>query len=96
MGIATRAETEFATDVARNISGVRKVVRMVEIISDQELANLKAQQPLTASDGSGSSSSSSSSSSHVPLPPMEPLPASPSSSPAAPPANTGVVATPVR
>jgi len=103
MGIATRRETDRATDVARSTSGVQKVVRMVEIISEQELADLKAQQPLSSMSASGSSSSTSSgsspapastssSSSRVPLPPMEPLPASPSSAPA----NSGVVATPVR
>ncbi|SCK35041.1 Osmotically-inducible protein OsmY, contains BON domain [Variovorax sp. HW608] len=100
MGIATRRETDRATDVARNTSGVQKVVRIVEIISDQELADLKAQQPLSSMGGSSSSSSgtsssttpASTSSSRVPLPPMEPLPASPSSAPA----NSGVVATPIR
>ncbi|MBO9516017.1 MAG: BON domain-containing protein [Variovorax sp.] len=99
MGIATRAETDRATDVARNTSGVQKVVRLVEVISDQELANLKAQQPLSSMGGSSSPAGgspstppASTSTSRVPLPPMEPLPASPSSAPA----SNGVVATPVR
>ncbi|MEJ8811508.1 BON domain-containing protein [Variovorax ureilyticus] len=107
MGIATRTETDRATDVARGTSGVKKVVRMVEVISDQELANLKAQQPLSQMNGSGSTStgsgssapastSSSTSTSRVPLPPMEPLPGSPSAAPAATPAASGVVTTPVR
>lgn len=102
MGIATRQETERATDVARNTSGVQKVVRLVEIISDQELANLKAQQPIpsgvstTSSSPSGSASTApaSTSSSRVPLPPMEPSPGS--GSPSAAPASSGVVTTPVR
>ena len=73
---------------------------IVEIISEQELADLKAQQPLSSTGGSSSGSSSgatpaSSSSSRVPLPPMEPLPASSSAAPAAPVSN-GVVTTPVR
>jgi osmotically-inducible protein OsmY len=106
MGIATRTETDRATDVARNTSGVRKVVRMVEIISDQDLANLQAQQPLNKLGTMGESSSSSpsqsassaapvssTSSSHVPLPPMEPLP-SPGS--VSQPASSGVVTSPVR
>ncbi|SEA68093.1 BON domain-containing protein [Variovorax sp. YR216] len=107
MGIATRTETDRATDVARGTSGVKKVVRMVEVISDQELANLKAQQPLSQVSGSGSSSSSgtsaapasssSTSTSRVPLPPMEPLPGSSSAAPpATTPASSGVVTTPVR
>ncbi|MBO9650957.1 MAG: BON domain-containing protein [Variovorax sp.] len=107
MGIATRRETDRATDVARNTSGVQKVVRMVEVIGEQDLANLKAQQPLSSlNSGSGSSTSGSSSapastsgstsSSRVPLPPMEPLPASGSAAPATVPASSGVVTTPVR
>lgn len=106
MGIATRRETDRATEVARSTSGVQKVVRIVEIISEQELANLKAQQPLSSMNGSSGSTSSSgtsssttpasTSSSRVPLPPMEPLPASPSSAPVVTPANSGVVTTPVR
>jgi osmotically-inducible protein OsmY len=100
MGIATQAETDRATDIARGTSGVRKVVRMVEIISEQQLADLQAQQPLSKMGGTGSSTSqgaspapASASSSHVPLPPMEPLPSSSSS---AQPASSGVTVSPVR
>ncbi len=39
MGIATRRETERATDIARGVSGVQKVVRVVEVVSESELAN---------------------------------------------------------
>ncbi|MBU1358524.1 MAG: BON domain-containing protein [Gammaproteobacteria bacterium] len=39
MGIATRRETDRATEIARGVSGVRKVVRIVEIVSESELAN---------------------------------------------------------
>jgi osmotically-inducible protein OsmY len=68
MGLATRRETDRATEIARSISGVNKVVRVVEIVSEADLANQQA----ATQGGSGSSSSSSRSS--VPLPPMEPLP----------------------
>lgn len=85
MGIATRRETDRATDIARGVSGVQKVVRMVEVVSEAELAN---QVPQGSSSASGGSSTVpvSSSRSNVPLPPMEPLPA---------PAG-GATATPIR
>jgi len=40
MGRVTQREADRATDVARSTSGVQKVVRVFEIISEQELANL--------------------------------------------------------
>jgi osmotically-inducible protein OsmY len=83
MGLATRRETDRATEIARGVSGVQKVVRVVEIVSEAELAG-QVQQGGT---GGGSSSRS-----NVPLPPMEPLP--PRGSPPA--SQGGAVATPVR
>jgi osmotically-inducible protein OsmY len=77
MGIATRRETDRATEIARGISGVQKVVRVVEIVSEAELAN-QAQRGGTGAAPAPAPSSvapaPSSSSSRVPLPPMEPLP----------------------
>ena len=67
MGIATRRETDRATDIARGVSGVQKVVRVVEIISEAELAGQQQQQ--------GGTGPAPASRSNVPLPPMEPLPA---------------------
>ncbi|GAA4357608.1 BON domain-containing protein [Variovorax defluvii] len=86
MGIATRRETDRATDIARGVSGVEKVVRVVEVVSEAELAG--------QGGGTGAAPASRS---NVPLPPMEPLPPvnSPSSG-AAPSGGAGVVATPVR
>ncbi|OUM04330.1 BON domain-containing protein [Variovorax sp. JS1663] len=84
MGLATRRETDRATDIARGVSGVEKVVRVVEVVSEAELAG---QQP------GGTGSPSPASRSNVPLPPMEPLP--PANSPA-PSGGAGAVATPVR
>lgn len=40
MGRVTRRETDRATDIARSISGVQKVVRVIEIISEDELRSL--------------------------------------------------------
>jgi osmotically-inducible protein OsmY len=81
MGLATRRETDRATDIARGVSGVEKVVRVVEIVSEAELAN-QAQQ--------GGTGPAPASRSNVPLPPMEPL------SPAGSPPPGGATATPVR
>lgn len=91
MGIATRRETDRATEITRGVTGVVKVVRVVEVVSEADLAasqaaNQAAAQrggqgpaPVTSATPSAPSSSvvpASSSSSRVPLPPMEPLPAS--------------------
>ena len=43
MGRVTQREAERATTVVRNVSGVQKVVRVFEIISDQELQRLLPQ-----------------------------------------------------
>jgi osmotically-inducible protein OsmY len=66
MGLATRRETERATEVTRGVSGVQRVVRVVEIVSEGDLAG-----PVRPA-GAGPSNPPSSGSS-VPLPPMEPL-----------------------
>ena len=39
MGRVTQREADRATDIARSASGVHKVVRVLEIISEEELAN---------------------------------------------------------
>jgi len=68
MGLATRRETERATEVTRGVSGVLRVVRVVEIVSEAELAGQARQGGASNPPPSGSS---------VPLPPMEPLPPPP-------------------
>lgn len=83
MGLATRRETDRATDIARGVSGVQKVVRVVEIVSEAELAG----QPQQGGTGAAPGGSRS----NVPLPPMEPLPPAGSSQPSG-----GAIATPVR
>ncbi|MDQ0037171.1 osmotically-inducible protein OsmY [Variovorax boronicumulans] len=100
MGIATRRETDRATEITRGVGGVMKVVRVVEVVSEADLAasqaaNQSAAQrggtgPAPVSNATPSASSSSSSSSRVPLPPMEPLPA-PGSAPAQPAVTTSPV-----
>ncbi|CAN5912135.1 BON domain-containing protein [soil metagenome] len=74
MGIATRRETDRATEITRGVSGVDRVVRVVEIVTDAELANQtranSAPAPVSSPSGAAPASNS-----RVPLPPMEPLPA---------------------
>ena len=40
MGIVTEREASRATDLARTVAGVQKVVRVFEVISEEELARL--------------------------------------------------------
>ncbi len=77
MGIATRRETDRATEITRGVSGVERVVRAVEIVSEADLANQTRQAGTPASVSSPSSGAAppSTSRSSVPLPPMAPLPA---------------------
>ena len=82
MGLATRREVDRATDITRGVSGVQKVVRVVEVVSDAELAG-QLRQGGTAAPAAAPAPSNS----RVPLPPMEPLPATPSG---------GATATPIR
>src|SRR6185436_3714511 len=45
MGIVTQREADRATDLARSISGVQKVVRVFEVVSEDELARLRPAEP---------------------------------------------------
>jgi osmotically-inducible protein OsmY len=83
MGLATRRETDRATDIIRGVSGVQKVVRVVEVVTDADLAG----QLRPDAGPAGTASAPASSGSRVPLPPMEPLPATPSG---------GATVTPIR
>ncbi|HEY2255616.1 MAG TPA: BON domain-containing protein [Variovorax sp.] len=89
MGIATRRETDRATDIARGVSGVTKVVRVVEIVTEADLAQ-QVQQQAPQSSGGSAVAPNAASGSRVPLPPMEPLPSSST------PAGGGVTTSPVR
>jgi osmotically-inducible protein OsmY len=48
MGRVTQREADRAAEVARGVSGVRKVVKVFEIVSDAELANSATQPPVQA------------------------------------------------
>ncbi|MEO8656047.1 MAG: BON domain-containing protein, partial [Ramlibacter sp.] len=43
MGRVSKAEADLATQIARGVSGVQRVVRIFEILSDEELRQLAAQ-----------------------------------------------------
>jgi osmotically-inducible protein OsmY len=45
MGRVTEREANRATEVARSVSGVQKVVRLFEIITEQELADMAPKAP---------------------------------------------------
>lgn len=45
MGRVTQREAERATDVVRGTPGVQKVVRIFEILTEQELAGIQPQKP---------------------------------------------------
>ncbi|KTT27213.1 BON domain-containing protein [Pseudacidovorax intermedius] len=85
MGLVTRREADRATDIARGISGVEKVVRVFEFVSDDGQALPGGVGPSQTVPGTASGS--------VPLPPMAPLPAPAAPAPAPAP---GVVTSPVR
>ena len=48
MGRVTQRESDRATQMTRTISGVQKVVRVFEVISDQELQRLSVQPAAAA------------------------------------------------
>lgn len=45
MGLLSEAEASRATEVARRVPGVQGVVRVIEVISEQELRRLKSSAP---------------------------------------------------
>ena len=48
MGRVTEREASRATEIARGVSGVGKVVRVFEVITEAELANINAPSPPTS------------------------------------------------
>jgi osmotically-inducible protein OsmY len=87
MGVVTEREAKRATDIASRVTGVRRVIRAFEVISEEELARIQLQ-----TGGARNTAPVS-----APPPSARPLSASPAaSSPAAPAAETGAVVTPIR
>ncbi|MBF5002745.1 BON domain-containing protein [Diaphorobacter caeni] len=83
MGRVTPREAKRSAEIARGVDNVRKVVRVFEVISEDELANYSKQQGAPVQDagspGTSSSASSSSSGTVTPTPlAAEPAPAAPS------------------
>jgi osmotically-inducible protein OsmY len=53
MGMVTNAEADAATDIARRTEGVQKVVRVFELLSDEEARRLdvrRSQEPANSSN----------------------------------------------
>ena len=50
MGRVSQRESKRATDIARGVAGVAKVVRVFEIISDEELRRLAPQPAPVTTD----------------------------------------------
>jgi len=90
MGVVTEREAKRATDIASRVTGVRRVIRAFEVISEEELARIQLQ-----TGGAGNAAPVS-----APPPSARPLSASPATpaapSAAAPAAETGAVVTPIR
>ncbi|RYF68544.1 MAG: BON domain-containing protein, partial [Comamonadaceae bacterium] len=95
MGLATRREVERATDIARTVSGVEKVVRVVEVVSEAQLGAGISEGPTGLQSTTVPGATQVSPAGSVPLPPMQPLPA-PGSTTVSPTPAPGVVTTPVR
>lgn len=56
MGLVTQKEADRATEAARTTQGVLKVVRVFEVLSDQEIARLQAATASTSSPAPAASS----------------------------------------
>lgn len=82
MGRVSQREANRTAEIARGVRGVTKVVRVFELISEQELSNIGRQQPPAPS-------------SEAAMPAAAPAPA-PLPAPAPAPAPSGAVVTPVR
>ena len=91
MGTVSEREASRATAIARGVDGVRKVVRVFELLSEEELMRLSAPRPAPVSSDSAPATLQATPGSVVstPLAPM-----APASAPAAA-QNNGVVTSPV-
>lgn len=56
MGRVSQREAQRATDIARGVSGVSKVVRVFEIVSEEELRRIATQPAPVTTDGSAAPS----------------------------------------
>lgn len=92
LGTVSEREANRATSIARGVDGVRKVVRVFEVLSEQELVRLSVPRPAPVSSDAGPAVPAAEATPGTVVPaPLAPLP------PAAPAAgqNNGVVTSPV-
>lgn len=93
MGRVTAREADRATSIARQISGVQRVVRIFEVLTPEELRALGVNVPAASAAPAGTSSNPASAT----IAPAAPATVAPAPAAAAqPPAGGGAVATPVR
>ena len=85
MGIVTEREAARATNIASRVSGVRRVVRAFEIVTDSELARIQLQTGGTTNPPAPASPAPSSRTS---APSRSSATASPSAAPATPPSSS--------
>ena len=95
LGTVSEREARRATSIARGVDGVRKVVRVFEMLSEEELARLGAARPAPVSSDAAAAGTpapppapAASAATPTPLPPL-----APAGSDA--PASSGVVTSPV-
>ena len=95
LGTVSEREARRATSIARGVDGVRKVVRVFELLSEEELARLGAARPAPVSSDAAAAGTpapppapAASAATPTPLPPL-----APAGSDA--PASSGVVTSPV-
>ncbi len=94
MGTVSEREASRATSIARGVDGVRKVVRVFEVLSEQELARLSAPRPAPVSTGDAPAAPAATPGAVVAAP-LAPLPPAAPAAPAAAPVQDGVVTSPV-
>lgn len=98
MGVVTEREAKRAADIASRVTGVRRVIRAFEIISEADLARIQ----LPSGGGSNSAPvSASPASAKTPAQPITPATPASSAATASPPASSapnepGAVVTPIR
>jgi osmotically-inducible protein OsmY len=81
MGRVTPREAKRSAEIARGVDNVRKVVRVFEVVSEEEMANYTKQQGAPVTDDSGSVTKSSAAPASTPGSASAPAPAAASPAP---------------
>ncbi|MBU3724773.1 MAG: BON domain-containing protein [Burkholderiaceae bacterium] len=89
MGVVTEREAKRATDIASRVSGVRRVIRAFEVITEAELARIQLQS-------GGASNAAPVNQPATPVASQSPAALSPSAPTPPPSGDSGTVVTPIR